>query len=104
MILDKTDSHLRKTLPKPYSARITGEPRTIITLTGYVVQGQLMSLLSSLGVVFMIVVLLFKNWKAGIVSIIPIGFAVLVSFGIMLLVALLINNIPKTRKYPEFWF
>ncbi|MEE4357988.1 MAG: HPP family protein [Desulfococcaceae bacterium] len=23
---------------------------------------------------------------------------------IMLLVALLINNIPKTRKYPEFWF
>ena len=83
VILDKTDSHLRKTLPKPYSARITGEPRTIITLTGYVVQGQLMSLLSSLGVVFMIVVLLFKNWKAGIVSIIPIGFAVLVSFGIM---------------------
>jgi len=23
---------------------------------------------------------------------------------IMLLVALLVNNIPKTRRYPEFWF
>ena len=24
--------------------------------------------------------------------------------GVMLIIALLINNIPKTRKYPEFWF
>ena len=24
--------------------------------------------------------------------------------GVMLIIALLVNNIPKTRKYPEFWF
>jgi CBS-domain-containing membrane protein len=24
--------------------------------------------------------------------------------GVMLLVALIVNNIPKSRKYPEFWF
>lgn len=24
--------------------------------------------------------------------------------GVMLIVALLVNNIPKTRRYPEFWF
>ena len=24
--------------------------------------------------------------------------------GVMLVIALLVNNIPKTRKYPEFWF
>ncbi len=30
---------------------------------------------------------------------VPVGFGAL----IMLVVALLINNIPKTRKYPEFW-
>ncbi len=24
--------------------------------------------------------------------------------GVMLLVALVVNNIPKTRRYPEFWF
>jgi len=23
---------------------------------------------------------------------------------VMLIVALIVNNIPKTRKYPEFWF
>ncbi len=32
-------------------------------------------------------------------AIIPVGFGAI----IMLVVALLINNIPRTRKYPEFW-
>ncbi|MBN2159356.1 MAG: MMPL family transporter [Spirochaetes bacterium] len=83
VILDKVESHLRKTVPKPYSTRITGDPRIIIALSSYVVKGQLLSLLFSLMVVLIIVILLFKNWKAGLVSVIPIGFAVTVSFGIM---------------------
>ena len=33
-------------------------------------------------------------------AIIPAGFGAV----IMLIIALLINNIPKSRKYPEFWF
>jgi CBS-domain-containing membrane protein len=33
-------------------------------------------------------------------AIIPAGSGAL----IMLIVALIINNIPKNRKYPEFWF
>ncbi len=33
-------------------------------------------------------------------ALIPAGLGALV----MLIVALLVNNIPKTRKYPEFWF
>ena len=33
-------------------------------------------------------------------AIVPVGLGAL----IMLLVALVVNNIPKTRKYPEFWF
>lgn len=33
-------------------------------------------------------------------AIVPVGFGAM----IMLAVALLINNIPKTRRYPEFWF
>ncbi|MBN1495405.1 MAG: MMPL family transporter [Spirochaetes bacterium] len=82
-ILDNIDTYLKKTLPAPYSARITGEPRIIIALSSYVVQGQLMSLLLSLIVVLVIVILLFKNWKAGLISLIPIGFAVTISFGIM---------------------
>jgi CBS-domain-containing membrane protein len=33
-------------------------------------------------------------------AVMPIGAGVLV----LLIVALLVNNIPKTRKYPEYWF
>ena len=33
-------------------------------------------------------------------TIIPVG----IGASIMLIVALLVNNIPKNRKYPEFWF
>ena len=33
-------------------------------------------------------------------AIIPVGLGAL----IMLIVALFVNNIPKSRKYPEFWF
>ncbi len=33
-------------------------------------------------------------------AIMPVGIGAFV----MLLIALLINNIPKTRRYPEFWF
>lgn len=33
-------------------------------------------------------------------ALIPVGLGAL----IMLLIALLVNNIPKNRKYPEFWF
>lgn len=32
-------------------------------------------------------------------AVIPVGLGVL----IMLIIALLINNIPKNRQYPEFW-
>lgn len=33
-------------------------------------------------------------------AVVPVGLGAL----IMLVVALLVNNIPKTRRYPEFWF
>ncbi len=33
-------------------------------------------------------------------AVIPVGVGAI----IMLIVALLVNNIPKTRRYPEFWF
>lgn len=33
-------------------------------------------------------------------ALVPVGLGV----GIMLIVALLVNNIPKGRRYPEFWF
>ncbi len=42
-----------------------------------------MSLFLSLAVVGIVVSLLFKNWKAGLVSLVPIGIAVVINFGLM---------------------
>jgi CBS-domain-containing membrane protein len=33
-------------------------------------------------------------------ALVPVGLGA----AIMLIIALLVNNIPKSRKYPEFWF
>ncbi|MCP4133636.1 MAG: MMPL family transporter [bacterium] len=82
-LISKIKTHLDKTLPKKYSYKTSGEPKIIVQLTRYVVRGQIMSLLFSLLVVSIMVILLFRNFKAGLVSIIPIGIAVTINFGVM---------------------
>ncbi len=77
------EEHLRDTLPKPYTFRITGEPKIIIALSNYVVMGQLLSVLFSLACVILIVIMLYKNLRAGLISMIPISTAVIANFGIM---------------------
>lgn len=82
-IHDKIDQHLTKILHGKYKHKLTGEPAIIIQLSDYVTSGQLMSLFSCFMAVIIMVILLFKNWKAGIVSMVPMSFAVLINFGIM---------------------
>ncbi|MCX7678621.1 MAG: efflux RND transporter permease subunit, partial [Spirochaetes bacterium] len=79
----KIDEHLKNNLPKPYSYRITGEPAVMVRMADYQISGQMSSLALSLVVVFLIVVGLFKSWKAGCVALIPMSTAVILNFGIM---------------------
>jgi len=82
-IRDKISDYLGAKLHGRYSFKLTGEPSIIIRLSKYVVQGQLLSLLFSMLAVGLIVILLFKNWIAGFVSLIPMSLAVIINFGIM---------------------
>lgn len=82
-ILNRISEHLDESLPERYSYRITGEPSIMIRLAYYVVQGQLLSLFLCLVVVCIIVILLFKNWRAGLLALIPMGVGVIINFGIM---------------------
>lgn len=79
----KIDAHLKKNLPAPYTYRITGEPAVMVRMAEYQISGQMSSLALSLVVVFLIVVGLFKSWRAGFVSLIPMTTAVILNFGIM---------------------
>ncbi len=80
---DRISDYLNKRLPETYSFRIAGEPTIFVALSDYVVKGQLYSLIFCLIAVSLVVVLLFKNWQAGFLSLIPMGVAVLINFGIM---------------------
>lgn len=77
------DTYLGKNLDKKYSYSISGVPSIIVRLSGYVISGQANSLIFSLLTVVFIVIILFKNWKAGLLSMIPMGTAIIINFGIM---------------------
>ncbi len=75
--------YLAETLPDTMSYKIAGEPSIFVALSDYVVKGQLYSLFFCLFAVGLIMTLLFKNWKAGFISLIPMSVAVIINFGIM---------------------
>ncbi len=82
-IIQAVDTHLRQTLPRPYTHKITGYPIMDIKMADYIVSGQLQSLLLSLVFIALIVMLLFRKFTAGLLALIPMSLAVIVCFGIM---------------------
>lgn len=82
-IIQRVNSYLDTNLPDGYTYKTSGEPKILVQLAKYVVSGQVISLLFSLVIVSIIVFLLFRNIKAGLISMIPISTAVIVNFGLM---------------------
>lgn len=82
-VINRVDVYLNENLPDGYSHKTSGEPKILVQLADYVVKGQVISLVFSLITVCIIVFLLFRNLKAGLVSAIPISTAVIVNFGLM---------------------
>lgn len=82
-IINKISTYLDHNLPEGYTYKISGEPKVLVRMSDYIVQGQIMSLALSLVSVFVIVLLIFHNLKAACVSLIPISTAVLLNFGVM---------------------
>ncbi len=65
------------------SPRITGEPVVLLRLSDYVISSQILTLFLCLIVVGIIIILLFKNYYAGMVALIPMSVAVTINFGLM---------------------
>lgn len=82
-IAGKSADHITKALPSRYTFKITGEPVIMAALSDYVVKGQLSSLAFCILAVAIMVILLFKNIKAGLCALIPMTVAVTINFGIM---------------------
>ncbi len=69
--------------PNNYQFAVVGTPVDFMTLSGYIVTGQVQAIVLSLLIVGLIVFLLFQNIAAGFVALIPISAAILLVFGIM---------------------
>ena len=82
-IFKKISDHLDQTLPDGYSYKITGHPSLMVQSAGYIVNGQIKSLLLTLVVIGIMILILLKDFKAGLLSLIPMTVAVIINFGIM---------------------
>jgi hydrophobe/amphiphile efflux-3 (HAE3) family protein len=85
---NSTGKHLQKKLKKitqgdPNVEFIAGTCLTKIELADMVVKGQFKSLIYAMVVVFILVSLVFRSLKAGVLSSSPLSIAILVLFGIM---------------------
>ncbi len=65
------------------SIGFAGRANITYTIAGIIVRSQVMSLILAIIAVFFITAGMFRSWIAGFLSIIPIGIATLVNFGLM---------------------
>jgi len=82
-IFKKISDHLGKTLPPPYTFRITGHPAMVIKTAGYIADGQIQSLWQSWVVVGLAILILVRSFIAGFLALIPLSVAFIINFGIM---------------------
>jgi predicted RND superfamily exporter protein len=83
-IIERVRNHMVKEFePLGCEITISGEPLIIQSLAKYIVYGQLWSLFLSLAAVCLVVIVLFRNIKAGFIALVPIGLALLFNFGVM---------------------
>ena len=62
---------------------IAGNGYMLNRMNELVVSGQLSSLVTSLGAVFVLTALMFRSWAAGLINVIPIGLVMVFSFGLL---------------------
>ncbi|MEA2014391.1 MAG: efflux RND transporter permease subunit, partial [Thermodesulfobacteriota bacterium] len=82
-ISDEIAAYLDRNLPEGTSYTISGFPMINARMVQYIVNGQLKSLLLSIIIVGLVVILLFRQFKAGALALIPMSIAVITNFGIM---------------------
>ena len=82
-IVKKIDRYLAKVLPEGYSYRITGYPVAEVKLAYYVVAGQMWNLALSLGFVCLVIIALFRRFRAGPLALIDMTVTIIINFGIM---------------------
>ncbi|MEM5948027.1 MMPL family transporter [Spirochaetia bacterium 38H-sp] len=83
MIAKDAEEYAKRHFPQGYSIRTSGVAKVEYALTDLIVKSQVISIVASLALVFLIIVINFRSVVAGIYGLIPLGITVLLNFGIM---------------------
>ncbi|MFW6181784.1 MAG: efflux RND transporter permease subunit, partial [Spirochaetota bacterium] len=82
-IMDDAVRYARSRLPEGYEVDIAGYADMEAAVTGMIVRSQLLSVGAALVAVFLIVAVSFRSLSAGLFSIVPLSFAIVINFGLM---------------------
>lgn len=81
--LDDVEAFARAELPDGYTAKSTGTLVVLTRATEAIARGQRDSLALALVIIFIVMTILFRSLRAGMLSMIPNAFPILIVFGLM---------------------
>ena len=89
--MNSIDEFVAKEFPAGYTVSISGGAEIGNMLNALVVRSQIISLLLSFVLVFLVLAISYKSFWAGLIGIIPLSFSVVMNFGLMGLVGIPLN-------------
>lgn len=84
MTIDHISTYL-DSIPNPagYTYLITGGPTNFNIVSKYIVQGQIEAIFLSITIIFILMFMLYRNFSAGLISMVPVAITVVWIFGLM---------------------
>ena len=82
-IIDEATVWLTDHLPAGVTAKPYGDIMIVSDINESIIEGQILSLILALGCVFAVTTVVFRSIVGGLISLIPVGLAITMSFGFM---------------------
>lgn len=82
-ILDEAQAWLNSHLQEGIEAQPFGEMMIVSVINDSIISGQILSLLLAIFMVLLVTTILFKSFVGGLISLIPVLFAIVTNFGVM---------------------
>jgi len=82
-LMNEIDEYITQNHDESVFTGVTGFGAVMGALIGILVRGQIISLIVSIGLVFIVTSFVFKSIKGGLLSIVPLSMAIILVFGLM---------------------
>ena len=82
-VLDEVYAYAKANFDPKYTVRVTGSAYTPVVMDRYVVTGQISSIISSVVMVWLLCMIIFRSVIGGFITIIPLSLTVLINFAAM---------------------